>query len=242
MGVDTRFWGPSGWQLFHLIAFRSDHPTDVLSIMQDVLPCKFCRESTTEYVKEHPLQGDAGKWLYDIHNKVNHKLRTQCKDNPDVINPGPDPTFEEVKERYASMTAVDVPGRDFLFSIASNYPSKPTSPDMELQKTFMDRLSKAYPFPKLRKAFQSYMKSRAMELDSKKEYMKWMYGLLYRLGQTIDVEIPSYKGYVQRVMYYTSGCDKPSYRGKTCRRVDGGGLTKNRDHTRTRRITKLSLL
>jgi hypothetical protein len=241
MGVDTRFWGPSGWQLFHLIAFRSDHPADVLELMPDVLPCKFCRESTAEYVKEHPLKGDPGKWLYEIHNKVNHKLRSQCKDNPDVIDPGPDPTFEEVKERYASLKMVEVPGRDFLFSVASNYPLTPSSEDTELQKTFIEKLSEEYPFDKLRTTFQSYIKKRPVDLRSKKSYLKWMYGLLYRLSQTANVKIPSYKGYVQRVMYYTSGCDKLSYKGKTCRRVNGG-FTKNRDHKRTRRITQVSLL
>jgi hypothetical protein len=242
MGVDTRFWGPSGWQLFHLIAFRSDHPKKALELMKTILPCKFCRESTTEFVKEHPLEGDVGKWLYEIHNMVNDKLRTQCKDNPEVINPGPDPTFEEVKARYASLKLTDIPGRDFLFSVASNYPESPTSEDMDTQKNFMDELAQSYPFDKVRKAFQSYMKTRPIELHSKKDYMKWMYGLLYRMGQVIDIEIPSYKGYVQRVMYYTSGCDKKTYKGKTCRRVDGGGFTKNRDHKRTRKITQKSLL
>ena len=242
MGIDTRFFGPSGWQLFHLIAFRSDHPKKVLEMMKDVLPCKFCRESTREFVKKHPLEGDAGKWLYEIHNMVNDKLRTQCKDDPEVIHPGPDPTFEEVKTRYASLKLTDIPGRDFLFSIASNYSITPTSEDMETQKKFMYELADAYPFDKLRKTFQSYMKKRPIELDTKKDYMKWMYGLLYRMGQAIDIEIPSYKGYVQRVMYYTSGCDKKTYKGKTCRRVDGGGFTKNRDHKRTRKVTQKSLL
>ena len=241
MGVDTRFWGPSGWQLFHLIAFRSDHPEDLLLLMKDVLPCKFCRESTTAFVKEHPLKGDAGKWLYDIHNMVNHKLRSQCKDNAEVIDPGPDPTFEDVKQRYESLKMVDVPGRDFLFSVASNYPIDPASEDMELQKTFMETLSEVYPFDKLRNTFQSYIKKRPVDLRNKKAYMKWMYGLLHKLSQTTNVKILSYKGYVQRVMYYTSGCDKPSYKGKTCRRVNGG-FTKNRDHKRTRRITQVSLL
>jgi hypothetical protein len=85
--MDTRFFGPPAWQLFHLIAFRSDHPDDVLNMMKDVMPCRFCRESTTQFVKEHPLRGDPGKWLYEIHNMVNDKLRTQAKTDPSVILP-----------------------------------------------------------------------------------------------------------------------------------------------------------
>lgn len=242
MGIDTRYWGPSGWQLFHLVAFRSDNPETLLGMMKDILPCKFCRQSTTEFVKQHPLKGDAGKWLYEIHNMVNDKLRTQCKDDPKVINPGPDPSFEEVKKKYMRMKPHEVPGRDFLFSVAANYPERPESSDIELHTSFIEELAQVYPFVKFRKTFQSYIKKHPVILDSRKEYMKWMYGLLYEIGQDVPIELPSYKGYVQRVMYYTSGCDKNTYKGKTCRRVDGGGFTKNRDHKRTRRITQASIL
>jgi hypothetical protein len=241
MGVDTRYWGPSGWQLFHLIAFRSDNPENILNIMQEVLPCKFCRASTAEFVKQHPLSGDPGKWLYDIHNMVNNKLRTQCKDDPAVVDPGVDPKFEEVKQRYLNMKLVDVPGRDFLFSIAANYPETPEESDINRQKLFIHELSKVFPFKKLRKSFQSYLNNRPIQLANNKEYMKWMYGLLYTLGQKVPVELPSYRGYVQRVMYYSSGCDKKTYKGKTCRRVNGS-LTKNRDHKRTRKVSQTSLL
>jgi hypothetical protein len=34
--MDTRFWGPSAWQLFHLIAFTSKHPDDVLNQMSSI--------------------------------------------------------------------------------------------------------------------------------------------------------------------------------------------------------------
>ena len=100
--MDTRYWGPSGWELFHLIAFRSPHPDDVLNQMKDVLPCKYCRASTTQFVQTHPLRGDPGKWLYEIHNMVNNKLRTQCASDPKVVDPGPDPAFEKVKAKYGS--------------------------------------------------------------------------------------------------------------------------------------------
>jgi hypothetical protein len=157
--MDTRFWGPSGWELFHLIAFKSPHPDDVLNQMKDVLPCKFCRASTTQFVHEHPLRGDAGKWLYDIHNMVNNKLRTQCADDPTVVNPGEDPDFATVKAKYMSMNPTRVPGRDFLFAIAYNYPTAPEETDMATQRTFMHSLAKAYPFEELRGVFGEYIKA-----------------------------------------------------------------------------------
>ena len=144
--MDTRYWGPSGWQLFHLIAFKSKNPEELLLTIKDVLPCKFCRESTAQYTKEIPLKGDAGKWLYDLHNKVNNKLRTQSLEDPNVINPGPDPSFEDVKKKYDSMKPTNIPGRDFLFSIAINYPDEPTEDQMATQRHFLRVLSKVFPF------------------------------------------------------------------------------------------------
>ena len=240
--MDTRFWGPSAWQLFHLIAFRSEHPDDVLNAMKDVLPCRFCRESTTQFVKDHPLRGDPGKWLYDLHNRVNAKLRRQAKDDPTVVDPGEDPSFETVKATYMAMKPTAVPGRDFLFSIASNYPESPEPQDMATQRHVQHALVEAYPFERLRKVYARYVRDHEPALGSRSAYMKWTYGLLRELSKTIGKDIPSYKGYAQHVAYYRSGCSKQTYRGKTCRKLAGGGRTKDRDRRTTYRVSHQRLL
>jgi hypothetical protein len=242
MGVDTRYWGPSAWQLFHLIAFKSPHPDDVLNQMKDIVPCPFCQESTTKFVKDHPLRGDPGKWLYEIHNMVNDKLRRQAKDDPTVVNPGEDPSFEEVKKKYDAMKPTAVPGRDFLFTISQNYPEHPEETDMATHRTFLHALADAYPFEKLRKVFHTYVKEHEPELSSRKTYTHWMYGLLKELSDEIGVDMPTYKGYSHRAAYYKSGCSKKTYHGKTCRKLAGGGRTKNRDHRKTYRISHATLL
>lgn len=240
--MDTRFWGPSGWQLFHLIAFRSKHPEEVLLMIKDILPCKFCRESTTQFTHELPLKGDPAVWLYNLHNKVNNKLRKQALEDPNVIDPGQDPSFEEIKHRYMSMKADRVPGRDFLFSIAVNYADEPEPEQMAIQRVFMHKLADVYPFENLRRVFKHYLSQNEVSLSSRKSYMKWMYGLLSTLSKEIRAPISSYKGYAQHVMYYKSGCSKKTYKGKTCRRLSGGGRTKTRDHRKTRRIAHKELL
>jgi hypothetical protein len=240
--MDTRYWGPSGWQLIHLIAFRSPHPEEILLMIKDILPCRFCRESTTKFTHDLPLKGDPGRWAYELHNMVNNKLRTQCKDDPAVVDPGADPKFEEVKKKYMSMKPTDVPGRDFLMSIAANYPEEPEEKDMATQRTFIHKLAEVYPFELMRSAFKSYLSKNEVSLTNQKSYMKWMYGLLSAISESINAELPSYKGYVARVMYFKSGCKQKTYRGKTCRRLPNGFLTKNRDHKRTFRITRQSLL
>jgi hypothetical protein len=242
MGIDTRFWGPSAWQLFHLIAFRSDHPDDVLNSIKDILPCRFCRESTTQFVKDHPLRGDPGKWLYDIHNTVNDKLRRQAKDDPTVVDPGPDPSFAEVKSRYAAMKPTNIPGRDFLFSIAYNYPDHPEPQDMATQRHFLHALAEVYPFQELRSVYDAYLRAHEPTLASRKDYMRWMYGLLKGLAKKVNVSLPTFRGYAHHVAYYKSGCSKKTYHGKTCRKIAGGGRTKDRDRRKTYRVSHERLL
>ena len=236
--MDTRFWGPSAWQLFHLVAERSQQPRAVLEKMPKVLPCKFCRESTREFVEKRPLRGDPARWMYDIHNMVNHKLRTQCKGDPAVIDPGEDPDFVDVQKKYRNMRPSHVPGRDFLFSIAINFPDSPDEAQKSTQREFLEALATEFPF----NGFRSYLVENPPQLESQKKYAKWMYGLLAHLSEKFSAPMPSYRGYVQRAMYYKSGCAKKSYKGKTCRRTAGGGRTKRRDHRRTHRVAHSTLL
>ena len=240
--MDTRFWGPSGWQLFHLIAFTSPNPQDVLEDMKDVLPCKYCRASTREFVAKHPPRKPYGRWLYEIHNMVNNKLRTQCAEDPAVIDPGPDPAFEEVKTRYEQMKPTAVPGRDFLMAIAYNFPANPDPRDMSTQREFLHHLADAYPFEELRTIVQSHIKESEPDLRNQKSYTKWMYSLMKKLSDKVRVPIKSYRGYMAHLAYYKSSCARKTYKGKTCRRTATGGYTKDRKPNITRRVVSRSLL
>lgn len=251
MGIDTRFWGPSAWQLFHLIAFFSPNPQDTLLDIKDVLPCKFCRASTTEYTALMPIASceDPGRWMYELHNRVNGKLRSQAKTDPMVVSPDPNPSFEEVKSRYERIQQskpVAVPGRDFLLSIAVNYgDTTPVECDVvAIHKTFWMRMTQVYPFEPLRAIVTNYVQTKSIEkaLKDRHSYSKWVYGLLKRLSSKVKAPIPTYAGYIQHVMYYKSGCQKKTYKGKTCRRLGGGGYTKNRDHKKTRKVVYKNLL
>jgi hypothetical protein len=240
MGIDTRYWGPSAWQLFHLIAFFSPDPQDTLLDIKDILPCKFCRASTTEYTAEMPTSSckDPGRWMYELHNRVNEKLRTQAKTDPMVLSPEPNPSFEDVKSRYERMyqaPPATVPGRDFLMSIAVNYGDKtPIDCDIEaIHKTFWVRMALVYPFEDLRAIVARYG-TPTSALKSRSAYSRWVYGLLKRLSSKVKSPIPTYARYVQHVMYYKSGCNRKTFRGKTCRR--GGRHAKTRKHFRLRQI------
>jgi len=125
--MDTRYWGPSGWRLLHLISFGTTATPDVCDFMRTlpyILPCKYCRKSLSEYMTDDPVdcnKKQLPKWLWRIHNDVNAKLRTQR------IPVEPDPSFENVETIYlerlasgCSRTTFD--GWEFLFSIAEAHP------------------------------------------------------------------------------------------------------------------------
>ena len=131
--MDTRFWGPSGWKLLHLMSFAYNPKTDkaamkeFITTLPYVLPCKFCRTSLIQYYEELPFE-DAlesaaafSRWMWKIHGKVNEKLRSQGQTIP------PDPSYANVKKVYLDRLSygcskTDFPGWEFLFSIVENHP------------------------------------------------------------------------------------------------------------------------
>jgi hypothetical protein len=135
--MDTRFWGPSGWRLLHIITFRAKHlPQRPLhtffKLLPYVLPCKFCRASLTDYYAADPVPTEADQyphWLYRIHNRVSGKLREQ------KLHDQSDPSWDDIRSRYekwvhAPCSQATLVGWDFFFSVAYTTPSKkiPSSP------------------------------------------------------------------------------------------------------------------
>ena len=112
--MDTTKWGPSGWVYLHTLTFNyPDNPSKktkqiykrYFTMTGDILPCKYCRESYKEFIKELPLEpalesrDKLTKWFYDIHNKVNNKLKKQG------LNKKKNPSFKSVCENYESFRA-----------------------------------------------------------------------------------------------------------------------------------------
>ena len=140
--MDTRFWGPSGWKLLHLITFTFEYSAEssitysrFFETIPYILPCKFCRSSLIDYYKEHPfiIQNsvnptinptvDLIKWLYTIHNCVNNKLRSQG------LQSSTNPTFANVKKTYEHLKAEPWTTQlalfwDFLFAVGYNHPKQ----------------------------------------------------------------------------------------------------------------------
>lgn len=108
----TKIWGPSMWISMHSIAFcYPHHPTEIdkqnykqfYTLLGDVLPCSFCRESYRNFIKTGSTKLDDNalenresltKWLYVVHETVNKKL---CVDY--------DVSYDDVVKRYESYRA-----------------------------------------------------------------------------------------------------------------------------------------
>lgn len=147
--MDTRFWGPSGWRLLHLISFQAPRlPKESLhtffELLPFVLPCKYCRASLTDYYAADPIPQKAAEypeWMYRIHNRVSGKLREQ------KLIDTPDPNWSEIEKRYgewikAPCSTQRLIGWDFFFSVAFTTPSPtvasrpmPGSPPKEVLHT-----------------------------------------------------------------------------------------------------------
>jgi len=232
--MDTRFFGPAGWQLLHLIAAEdldTHHKKDLFLAQQYILPCRFCRESTIEFMAgDYAYHEPADRWLYDLHNRVNKKLRDQCAEDPKVICPPPDPAFSDIKKRYLDLlkkTPNVPPGMDFLFCVVYNY--KDVTPEKTRRyQDFFDALLKVYPYPHLREITMKYTSS--IDLTDRSSLVRWFKPMMKELCKATGSKVPC----VQKYAEYSSSCK----RGKTCR----NRKKQRKNHRRTYKLTHSRLI
>ena len=111
-GLMTKIWGPHMWIALQSVAFG--YPVNPTSDQKEqykiffkylgfVLPCIYCRQSYQFFITDGQTKLDDNifesrdtltKWVYNIHNRVNHKLG---------VNYGT--TYEEMCELYESIRA-----------------------------------------------------------------------------------------------------------------------------------------
>lgn len=90
--MDTKAWGPPLWDSLFFVAYgyqlnphpeRAEQYNAFFQSLAAVLPCKYCRESLTGFLKELDFKQyikdgrGAMRFVYDLKNKVNQKLVTQ---------------------------------------------------------------------------------------------------------------------------------------------------------------------
>jgi hypothetical protein len=255
--MDTRFWGPSGWALLHLIAAAPIEPgrqaavKQWFDLLEYVLPCKYCRASFHDYTKLQPLT-DAilkkpetfGRWVYDIHNRVNAKLRGQG------LLTATDPSWPSVKAKYDTIqkslcSKSPLLGWDFMTSVAFTTPGRdtksspmPDTPEGGPSLTFAERnrynlLSREERIKQLRAwwgLIPSILPCRYWRaawaaavdhagpapLDSSQKEWMWQIEEQVCAGLKCPTPHTSQTALAQEVSAFESDCSKKK-KGKTCR-------------------------
>ncbi len=248
--MDTKFWGPSGWKLLHSIAYTyPDKPTSedkrhygiFYSNLKFILPCKYCRKSLTGFYKTLPIEQHLEnrrvitKWMYEIHNKVNNKLRRQG------FLDEPNPELDYVDQLYKDIISIrcSLPGWDFIYCVVFNYPEKQQDISMDLANyylTFFKYLGYVIPCKKYRSIYKKVYHLNPIEkaLDSREHLIKWLYRINCHINQAFTEKNRSLKDIMESYEVFRAGCHTKKFKGSTCR----SKMTKNLNN---HKITKCKL-
>lgn len=241
--MDTRFWGPSGWKLLHLITYGyPTHPTSqdkqdyglFFNSLKYILPCKYCRNSLTKFYKQLPIEEHLASretlttWFYEIHNKVNNKLRRQ------KLLKIPNPKKAEVDKIYEKMIQdpCQIPGWDFLYCMIFNFPKDKFSIPLDRISgyiTFFSYLGRVIPCKPYAREFKKLIKNDPIQdnFNSNKQLVDW----LYRINCKIDAKMGhKKKSYKKVCAIYNShkakACSKKSHKGKSTCRISNKKVSK----------------
>lgn len=82
-------WGPETWMLLHTIVEKiyddkynscKNDIFQIISLIASSVPCPFCRQHATQYLKEHKItrcntKADLKMFIFQFHNNVNTRLK-----------------------------------------------------------------------------------------------------------------------------------------------------------------------
>jgi hypothetical protein len=161
--------------------------------------------------------------MYDIHNKVNDKLRKQGYNNK------PDPSLSEATERRRTISKdyYKATGWDYIHSIGHNYSEKPDAKSMINAKTHFSTLPYLLSHPDLTVAMLKFMKDHPIDdiLDVRNNLVLWIYLLHQHLLPVYAKIQPNFKcpgrTYAETCAYYETfraGCGmSEGKKGPSCR-------------------------
>lgn len=150
-GVCPKVWGPYGWKLLHYMSFRLDKQNEIEKFygsLKFLLPCSKCRRNFAEHLTHLPIPTkDYGKWVYNLHNRVNDYLAVISKP----------PKFGEVKDMYKKELPIDSRVWLFVRCIINTHPGvrEITEEYISAFKDFIGIFSKEMHITKLPKNYKS---------------------------------------------------------------------------------------
>ena len=91
MGFPIKVWGPSLWELIHIVALgydnfpitkeRINYYNLFFNTITKIIPCIKCKIHYYQYLRRRPVikylknSDSLLRWVNDLHNSVNRKLR-----------------------------------------------------------------------------------------------------------------------------------------------------------------------
>ena len=241
--MDTRFWGPSGWKLLHLITYNYPiNPTYqekqdyglFFNSLKYILPCKYCRNSLNKFYKQLPIEEHLASketltlWLYKIHNKVNNKLRKQG------LLKVSNPKKSEIDVIYESMlkNKCKIPGWDFLYCMVFNFPKDKESIPFDRINgyiVFFTNLGRVIPCEIYSKEYIQFLKTHPVQnyLKTNNEFVQW----LYNINCHIDSKMGNKKKSYNRICkvyesHRAKACSKKNHKGKSTCRISNKKISK----------------
>lgn len=234
--MDTKFWGKDGWKFLHSVVSKyPDIPTEYhkhiyglfFNCIKYVLPCIYCRKSFDEFTKKLPIDltnnYNLSKWLFDIHNLVNDKLKNQG--NVVKYSDGLESVmkfYENYVNEINESDCINMPGWDFIYCIYFNYPKHEELLNFDVERltgyaTFLLLFSKVNPF-KNNILFDNEIKNIDTNLENLLTSRDNLTKLIYNL-EMLTSEYTHHKcnkTYTEKCKYiesYRAGC---SNKTKTC--------------------------
>ena len=152
--------------------------------MRHLLPCIYCRRSYKIYIKELPLFSSKEKterkfslfkWTYDLHNKVNNKLKKQGYNHYE--NPLYKDVLKKYKDYFSKNKNCTEMGWKFLYSIIFNYDEGISITRKKAHVVFFYMLGKVLPNKLSRDKYNEHIRKYPIEkyMSSTKELKKWIY-------------------------------------------------------------------
>jgi len=197
--MDTHVWGPKGWLYLHTVAqnYTTTNAKNYVlffTIIEDILPCKWCRLSYKSYVAELPpepflnTQKEFSYWFYTIHNKVNDKLRNQG------LNDSLDPPFSKIYHKYEKIleTGDASPMWFFLHVVAHNF--NPKIHSIESYIKFFELVGTTMPYPEIAPLYQKVLRSNPIvdHLDSQRNLSSWVYATHAAINNELNLSVIDY--------------------------------------------------
>ncbi len=97
--MNQNVWGKHLWIFLHSLTLNypidpkpcdKERTNNFFMLVQEILPCKFCRENYKRNLNEFPIRLNSRKdlfqWLIDIHNEVNGLTGKRHYSYDEVIN------------------------------------------------------------------------------------------------------------------------------------------------------------